>query len=151
MANNWRVCIDYRKLNQATRKDHFPFPLNDQVQERLAGKSHYCFIDGFLGYVHIHITPKDQHKTIFTYPFDTFAYTSMPFGLCNAPGTLHRCMVGIFSDLLESCMEVFMDDFIIYGSSFDACLDSLCRVLDRCIETNLVLDFEKCHLWSMRV
>jgi len=78
----------------------------------------------------IHITPKDQHKTIFTNAFGTFAYTRMPFGLCNTRGTFQRCMVSIFSDLLESCMKVFMDDFPIYGSSFDACLDSLSRVLD---------------------
>nr|KYP32483.1 Retrovirus-related Pol polyprotein from transposon 17.6 [Cajanus cajan] len=54
-------------------------------------------------------------------------------------------MLSIFSDFLENCIEVFMDDFTVYGSSFDACLDSLDRVLNRCIETNLVLNFEKCH------
>ena len=145
IQNSWRVCIDYRKLNQATRKDHFPLPFIDQILERLAGKSHYCFLDGFSGYFQIHIAPEDQHKTTFTCPFGTFAYRRMPFGLCNAPGTFQRCMVSIFSDLLESCMEVFMDDFTVYGSSFDACLESLSKVLDRCIETNLVLNFEKCH------
>ncbi|RDX73364.1 hypothetical protein CR513_47043, partial [Mucuna pruriens] len=71
---NWRVCIDYGKLNQATRKDHFPFPFIDQVLEKLVGKSHYCFLDGFSGYMQIHIAPEDQHKTTFTYPFGTFAY-----------------------------------------------------------------------------
>uniref|UniRef100_A0A151UIA9 Retrovirus-related Pol polyprotein from transposon 17.6 n=1 Tax=Cajanus cajan TaxID=3821 RepID=A0A151UIA9_CAJCA len=70
----------------------------------------------------------------------------MPFGLCNALGTFQRCMLSIFSDFLENCIEVFMDDFTVYGSSFDACLDSLDRVLKRCIKTNLVLNFEKCHL-----
>nr|KYP32003.1 Retrovirus-related Pol polyprotein from transposon 17.6 [Cajanus cajan] len=69
----------------------------------------------------------------------------MPFGLCNAPGTFQRCMLSIFSDFLENCVEVFMDDFTVYGSTFNACLDSLDRVLNRCIETNLVLNFEKCH------
>nr|KYP31297.1 Retrovirus-related Pol polyprotein from transposon opus [Cajanus cajan] len=69
----------------------------------------------------------------------------MPFGLCNAPGTFQRCMLSIFSDYLENCIEVFMDDFTVYGSSFDACLDRLDRVLNKCIETNLVLNFEKCH------
>jgi hypothetical protein len=69
----------------------------------------------------------------------------MPFGLCNAPGTLQRCMISIFSDFIENCMEVFMDDFTVYGTSFDACLTSLNLVLARCIETDLVLNFEKCH------
>ena len=145
VQNSWRVCIDYRKLNQATRKDHFPLPFIDQMLERLAGQSHYCFLDGFSGYFQIHIAPEDQEKTTFTCPFGTFAYRRMPFGLCNAPGTFQRCMVSIFSDFLEDCMEVFMDDFTVYGSSFDACLDSLAKVLNRCIEAHLVLNFEKCH------
>ena len=102
VANNWQVCIDYRRLNQATCKDHFPLLFIDQVLERLAIKSHYCFLDGFLGYMQIHIALEDQHKTTFTYPFGTFAYTRMPFGLCNAPITFKRCMVSIFFDLLVS-------------------------------------------------
>ena len=118
----WRVCMDYRKLNKATQKDHFPLPFIGQLLKRLAGKSHYCFLEGFTGYFQIHIAPEDQHKTTFTCPFGTFAYRRMPFGLCNALGTFQRCMISIFFDLLESCMEVFMDDFTVYGSSFDACL-----------------------------
>src|SRR4051812_43138339 len=113
--------------------------------ERLAGKSHYCFLDGFSGYFQIHIASEDQEKTTFTCPFGTFAYRKMPFGLCNAPGTFQRCMMSIFSDFIENCMEVFMDDFTVYGSSFDACLNSLILILERCIETKLVLNYEKCH------
>ena len=69
----------------------------------------------------------------------------MPFGLCNAPGTFQRCMMSIFSELIMECIEVFMDDFTVHGDSFDSYLESLTRVLERCIETNLVLNFEKCH------
>ncbi|KAL0875989.1 hypothetical protein Bca101_025694 [Brassica carinata] len=69
----------------------------------------------------------------------------MPFGLCNAPATFQRCMMSIFSDLIEDIVEVFMDDFSVYGSSFSACLSNLCRVLQRCENTNLVLNWEKCH------
>ncbi|RDY12051.1 hypothetical protein CR513_03202, partial [Mucuna pruriens] len=87
VQNSWRVRIDYRKLNQATCKDHFPLPFLDQVLEKLARKSHYCFLDRYSGYMQIHITPEDKHKTSFTCPFGTFAYTRMPFGLCNAPST----------------------------------------------------------------
>ncbi|RDY09058.1 Retrovirus-related Pol polyprotein, partial [Mucuna pruriens] len=140
-----RVCIDYNRLNQATRKDHFPLPFIDQVLEKLSGKSHYCFLDGFSRYMQIHIAPEDQHKTTFTCPFGTFAYTRMPFGLCNAPSTFQRCMMSIFSDLLQDCMEVFMDDFTVYADSFEACLSYLSKVLKRCIDPNLVLNFEKCH------
>nr|GFB62935.1 transposon Ty3-I Gag-Pol polyprotein [Tanacetum cinerariifolium] len=78
------------KLNKATRKDHFPLPFMDQMLERLAGNEYYCFLDGFSGYFQILIDPKDQEKTTFTYPYGTFPYKRMPFGLCNAPGTFQR-------------------------------------------------------------
>nr|GEW22959.1 DNA-directed DNA polymerase [Tanacetum cinerariifolium] len=82
----WRVCIDYRKLNDATRKDHFPLPFMDRILERLTGNEFYCFLDGFSGYFQIPIDLQDQEKTTFTCPYGTFAYRRMPFGLCNAPG-----------------------------------------------------------------
>nr|GEX33829.1 DNA-directed DNA polymerase [Tanacetum cinerariifolium] len=93
LVTGWRVCIDYRKLNEATRKDHFPLPFMDQMLERLAGNEFYCFLDGFSCYFQIPIDPKDQEKTTFTCPYGTFAYKCMPFGLCNAPGTFQRCMM----------------------------------------------------------
>nr|GFB57499.1 reverse transcriptase domain-containing protein [Tanacetum cinerariifolium] len=86
LVTGWRVCIDYRKLNDATRKDHFPLPFMDQMLERLAGNEFYCFLDGFLGYFQIPIDPQDQEKTTFTCSYRAFAYRRMPFGLCNAPG-----------------------------------------------------------------
>nr|GEV72938.1 hypothetical protein [Tanacetum cinerariifolium] len=96
----WRVCIDYRKLNEATRKDHFPLPFMDQMLERIAGNEYYCFLDGFSGYFQIPIDPKDLKKTTFTCPYRTFAYRRMHFGLCNAPGTFQRCMMAIFHDMI---------------------------------------------------
>ncbi|GJV49520.1 reverse transcriptase domain-containing protein [Tanacetum coccineum] len=116
LVTGWRVCIDYRKLNEATRKDHFPLPFMDQMLERLAGNEYYCFLDGFSGYFQIPIDPNDQEKTTFTCPYGTFAYRRMPFGLCNAPGTFQRCMMAIFHDMIEKTMEVFMDDFSIKSS-----------------------------------
>ena len=89
--------------------------------------------------------PEDQEKTTFTCPYGTFAYRRMPFGLCNAPATFQRCMLAIFEDLVEDIMEVFMDDFSVFGDSFDSCLNNLERVLIRCEEINLVLNWEKCH------
>nr|GFB99570.1 reverse transcriptase domain-containing protein [Tanacetum cinerariifolium] len=115
LVTGWRVCIDYRKLNEATRKDHFPLPFIDQMLERLAGNEYYCFLDRFSGYFQIPIDPKDQEKTTFTCPYGTFAYKRMPFGLCNAPGTFQRCMMAIFHDMIEKTMEVFMDDFSVFG------------------------------------
>nr|GEU80056.1 reverse transcriptase domain-containing protein [Tanacetum cinerariifolium] len=131
LVTGWRVCIDYRKLNKATRKDYFPLPFMDQMLERLAGSQYYCFLDGFFGYFQIPIDPKDQEKTTFTFPYETFAYRRMPFGLCNAPGTFQRCMMAIFHDMIEKTMEVFMDDFFIFGNSFQICLSHLERMLKR--------------------
>ncbi|KAM1962776.1 hypothetical protein ACFX16_023029 [Malus domestica] len=145
IQTGWRVCIDYRKLNATTRKDHFPLPFIDQMLERLTGHSFYCFLDGYSGYNQIVIAPDDQEKTTFTCPFGTFAYRRMPFGLYNAPATFQRCMVSIFSDFVEKIIEVFMDDFSVFGDSFDGCLENLTIILKRCVETNLVLNWEKCH------
>ena len=86
-VTGWRICIDYRKLNKATRKDHFPLSFLDQMLDRLAGHEYYCFLDGYSSYNQIAITPEDQEKTTFTCPYGTFAFRWMPFGLCNAPGT----------------------------------------------------------------
>nr|GEW25529.1 hypothetical protein [Tanacetum cinerariifolium] len=110
LVTGWRVCIDYRKLNDATCKDHFPLPFMDQMLERLVGNEFYCFLDGFSSYFQIPINLPDQEKTTFTCPYGTFAYRRMPFGLCNAPGTFQRY-----------------------------------TMLQWCEDTNLVLNWEKCH------
>ncbi|GKB33626.1 hypothetical protein Tco_0873027, partial [Tanacetum coccineum] len=104
LVTGWRVCIDYRKLNEATRKDHFPLPFMDQMLERLAGNEFYCFLDGFSG-----------------------------------------CMMAIFHDMIEKTMEVFMDDFSVFGDSFASCHSNLNNMLKRCEDANLVLNWEKCH------
>ena len=135
-VTGWKVCIDYRKLNTATRKDHFPLPFIDQMLDRLAEHPHFCFLDGYSGYNQIAIAPEDQEKTTFTCPYGTFAFRRMPFGLCNAPATFQRCMMSMFSDLVEEVMEIFMDDFTVYGSSFEQCLKNLETVLQRCQDKN---------------
>ena len=86
-VTGWRVCIDYRKLNKVTQKDHFPLPFIDQKLDRLARYEYYCFMDGYSSYNQIAIAPEDQEKTTFTCPYGTFAFRRIPFGLCNAPTT----------------------------------------------------------------
>nr|GEU84689.1 reverse transcriptase domain-containing protein [Tanacetum cinerariifolium] len=101
--------------------------------------------DGFSGYFQIPIDPQDQKKTTFTCPYGTFAYRRMPFGLSNAPGTFQMSMIAIFHNMIEKTMEVFMDDFLVFGDSFSLCLSNLDKMLKRCEDTNLVLNWEKCH------
>jgi len=93
----WRVYVDYRALNKATHRDHFPLPFIDQVLDNLAEKKYFSFLDGFSGYNQIQIAKEDQEKTTFTYPWGTFAYNVLPFGLCNAPTTFKRAILAIFS------------------------------------------------------
>ncbi|WVZ84277.1 hypothetical protein U9M48_031327 [Paspalum notatum var. saurae] len=129
-----------RWQNSATRKDHFPLPFIDEMLERLANHSFFCYLDGYSGYHQIPIHPDDQSKTTFTCPYGTFAYRRMSFGLCNAPASFQRCMMAIFSDLIENIMEVFMDDFSVYGKIFDGYIENLEKVLQRCKEVDLVLN-----------
>nr|GEW53238.1 reverse transcriptase domain-containing protein [Tanacetum cinerariifolium] len=104
LVTSWRVCIDYRKLNDATQKDHFPLPFMDQILERLVENEFYCFLDGFSG-----------------------------------------CMIAIFHDMIEKTIEVFIDDFSVFGDSFSSRLSNLDKMLKRCEDANLVLNWEKCH------
>jgi len=130
VQNSWGVCIDYRRLNQETRKDHFPLPFIDQMLERLAGKSHYCFLVIFKFTLHLRTKRK---------PHSPALLALLPIGGCRLAYAMPLAhSTGV-------CIEVFMDDFTVYGSSFDACLDSLDRVFNSCIQSNLVLNFKKCH------
>lgn len=119
------MCIDYRKLNYATRKDNFPLPVLDQILERITGHPYYCFLDGYSGYNQILIALEDYDKTTFTCLFGIFAFRRMSFGLCNAPATFQRCMSSVFNDMVENYLEVFMNDLTVFGNSFYTCLDNL--------------------------
>jgi hypothetical protein len=107
--------MDYRELNRATKKYHFPLPFVDQVLDSLFGKEYFSFLDGYSGYNQIRIAPEDQDKTTFTSPWGTFAYSVLPFGLCNAPATFQRVVISIFADISHNTMEIYMDDFTTYG------------------------------------
>ena len=140
----WRICIDYQELNKSTLKDYFPLPFIDQVLDTLAGKKYFSFLNGFSGYNQIQITPEDQDKTTFTCPWDTFSYRVLPFGLCNALATYQRAVMAIFVDL--ECVEIYMDDFYVFGDSFQEALKNLEKVLLHYQEDNIALSDKKCRL-----
>ena len=123
--------MDYRELNKATQKYHFPLPFIDQVLDTLSGKKLFSFLDGFSRYNQIQIAPEDQDKTTFTCPWGTFAYRVLPFCLCNAPATFQRVVINIFLELVNDSMEIFMDDFT-HGKDFEEALENLKKVLTHC-------------------
>ncbi|KAA3488230.1 Retrovirus-related Pol polyprotein from transposon 17.6 [Gossypium australe] len=135
IVTGWIVCMDYRKLNKANQKDHFPLHFIDQMLDRLPRKAFYYFLND----------PNDQEKTTFTCPYKTFVFRQMPSGLCNAPTTFQHCMMAIFSNIVENFLEVFMDNFSMFGNTFVDCIKNLELVFCRCEETNQVLNWEKCH------
>jgi hypothetical protein len=102
--------------------------------------SFFYFLDGYSGCHQIPIHPYDQSKTTFTCPYGTYAYRRMSFGLCNSLASFQRCMMSIFSDMIDEIMEVFIDDFSVYEKTFDDCLKNLDKVLHRCEEKYLVLN-----------
>nr|GEW21651.1 reverse transcriptase domain-containing protein [Tanacetum cinerariifolium] len=116
-------------IHYVPKKGGFTVVENEENELIPTRNEYYCFLDGFFGYFQIPIDPRDQEKTTFPYPYGTFAYRRMSFGLCNAPGTFQRCMLAIFHDMVEKTMEVFMDDFSVFGNSFENCLSRFDKML----------------------
>jgi len=139
-----RICQDFRKLNAATKKDHFPLPFIDMVLDHVAGQECFSFLDGFSGYNQVSVRKTDQLKTTFTTDWGTYAFNRMPFGLCNAPGTFQRLMTDIFQDFLKHFLEVFIDDFAVF-SKWCEHLTCLRKTFQRCRETKLKLHPGKCY------
>ena len=141
----WWICFDYRELNKGTLRDYFSLPFIDQVLDTLSEKKYFSFLDGFSEYNKIQITSEDQKKTTVIYPWGAYAYRVLPFGLCNAPATFQRVVLGIFADLIHDCVDVFMDDFLVYGDTYEESLTNLEKVLNHCQVTNLFLSHQKCR------
>jgi len=125
------VCVDFKKLNTCTIKDHYLLPYTETIIERLAIHQAYSFLDRFNVYNQVKIHPIDQHKTTFASEWGTYAYNVMPFGLSNDPSTFQRMMCHAFKDFLMKFLEVFMDKFCVYSTQKDH-LDKHRLVLLRC-------------------
>ena len=148
--SKWRVCIDYKPLNGATKRDHFPLPFQDEILNEVAGHERNIVCDGYSGYFQIRIAKEDQKKTTFITPWGCYAYRVMPFGLTNAPATFQRFMNMVFEPYFGKFIRVFIDDFCIYSSS----ITHLSRVdegLSRLAQMGGQLNLEKCHIGEKRV
>ena len=109
------ICVDIRKLNDASLHDPFSTPFTNEVLEGVGGKEIYSFTDGFSCYRHIQITKEDRHKTTFMTEWGCFQYTVMSFGLMNAPTIFSRLVVAAFKDFIHKFLALYMDDWTVYG------------------------------------
>lgn len=132
--------MDDRKLNLWTEKDHFPIPYMDQMLDILQGKRWYCFLDGYSRYNQIFVAFEHQQKTSFTCTYRTCAFKRLSFGSYHALA-FERCMKSKFSYMVEDTIEMFMDDFSVFGNSSDWFLSNLAEVLKRCENCNFVLNW----------
>ncbi|GFS49286.1 retrovirus-related Pol polyprotein from transposon 17.6 [Trichonephila clavipes] len=141
-----RFCVDYRRLNNVTKKDSYPLPSIDDTLDTLASNTWFSTLDLKSGYWQVELHPDNKEKTAFTWQFKV-----MPFGLCNAPATFDRLMETVLGGLSYEACQVYLDDIIIVGRSFEEHLKNIRRVLQKLKEANLKLSPTKCHLFRREV
>lgn len=141
-----RLCVDYRALNNKTRKEHYPLPLIDDQLDRLAGNSLFISLDLASGYYQIPLTESAQELTAFVTPDGQYQFKRMPFGLANAPSKFQRIMNRVFSRL--KYIVIYMDDILIPASSFEEGISRLEEVLQLLAEAGLTLKLKKCYFFQ---
>lgn len=146
-----RPCVDYRRLNELTRKDAYPLPSIQDCLDSLSGATLYSTLDLQSGYWQIKVDEQDRHKTAFATRSGLFEYVSMPFGLCNAPSTFQRCMELVVGGLQWKTLLVYLDDVIIFASSTDEMVQRMDEVFTRLGHAGLKLRPDKCSLFQKQV
>ena len=146
-----RFCVDYRKVNEVTRKDAYPIPRIDETLDTLTGATLFSTLDLRSGYWQVEVDPKDREKTAFCTSEGLFEFNVMPFGLCNAPATFQRLMDSILAGLHWKNCLVYIDDIVVIGKSFDDHLCNLQQVLKRLRQAGLKLQPHKCKFLQSQV
>ena len=134
-----RLCVDYRKLNEVTKKDRYPLPIMEDLFDALAGAQVFSSLDLASGYWQVEVAEEDREKTAFVVPNGLYEFQTMPFGLSNAPATFQRLMAEVLKDLIPQRCLVYMDDVIVHGKNEKDHMDNLMRVFDRLQEVGLKL------------
>jgi hypothetical protein len=140
-----RFCVNYKPLNDITKKDNYPLPRIDELLDSLQDAQWFTTLDLASGYWQIKVRKEDQEKTAFITKFGTYEFKVMPFGLCNAPVTFQRTMDKVLDGIKEKFVLVYLDDVIIYSKTFKEHMKHLTEVLNRIRQANLRLKAEKCH------
>ncbi len=141
----WRMCVDYRKLNQVTIKDAYALPFIDELLESVHGAKFFSALDLFSGYHQIPMDPKDIEKTAFTTKFGNYNFVVMPFGLTNAPASFQREMNRILMPLIGQCLFVYMDDILVYSPTFEQHIKDLEKVFQIMRENKFSINLKKCE------
>ena len=146
-----RFCVDFRKLNDCTRKDAQPLPRIDESLDALGGACFFSTLDLASGYWQVMMDPKSKEKTAFTTPYGLYQFRVMPFGLCNAPATFQRLMERVLSGLHWTACLVYLDDIIIFSKTVEQHLALLRDVFSRLRRAGLKVKPSKCHLLQTSV
>jgi hypothetical protein len=149
--NSIRLCVDYRKLNAKTIGDAYPLPRIQESFDALVGAQYFSTLDLASGYYQIAIAPEDRHETAFATPMGLFEYTRMPMGLMSAPATFQRLMQTTMSEFMFSFLLVYLDDLLVYSTTFEEHLEHLDRLLGRIVQTGLKLKMKKCQFLRREV
>ena len=140
-----RFCVDYRKLNEVTRKDVYPLPRCEEILHALSGAAYFTHLDLVRGYWQIGVKEEDREKTAFSTPDGHYQFKRMPFGLTNAPATFQRTMNTILHGLNWLDCLVYLDDIIIFAGTLEQHHRKLESVLERLQNSGLKLNAKKCH------
>lgn len=139
----WRIVIDYRKLNNVTKEDKYPIPNMDSILDKLGQAIYFTTLDLTKGFYQIEVEAKDREKTAFSTLTGHYEFARMPFGLKNAPATFQRLMNEVLKDYIGKICYVYLDDIIIFSSSLQEHMDSLHKILLTLKNANLKVSLNK--------
>ena len=147
----WRMCVDFRQLNDQTIKDAYPLPRIDEIFNSLHGANCFVALDLLMGYHQIAVAEADKPKTAFITHRGLFVYNKMPFGLCNAPATFQRLMDSIYREHLGRDTTAYLDDVLTFATNFTLILPAFERNLKILINTGLKCKARKCQIFPKTI